>query len=161
VTTFTLIRRSLRFHARAHLGALLGAAVGSAVLVGALIVGDAVRGSLRDMALARLGKVEVALASGDRVFRDQLARDLAPKLDAATAPALQLASTAANEDGSTRANHVQALGVNEDFWKLASQPPGFGQIPNDAVVLNQPLADQLKVKAGETVLLRVPKPSQL
>ena len=83
MTTFTLIRRSLRFHARAHLGALLGAAVGSAVLVGALIVGDAVRGSLRDMALARLGKVEVALASGDRVFRDQLARDLAPKLDAA------------------------------------------------------------------------------
>ena len=44
MTTFTLILRSLRFHARAHLGALLGAAVGSAVLVGALIVGDAVRG---------------------------------------------------------------------------------------------------------------------
>src|SRR5436189_3176319 len=77
MTTFTLIRRNLRFHARAHLGVLLGAAVGSAVLIGALIVGDSVRGSLRDMALARLGKVDVALASGDRFFRDQLASEIA------------------------------------------------------------------------------------
>src|SRR5437879_4319325 len=106
MTTFTLIRRSLRFHARAHLGALLGAAVGSAVLVGALIVGDSVRGSLREMALRRLGDVDFALASGDHLFRDQLSRDLASKLDDRTAAALQLTGTAANADGSARANQV-------------------------------------------------------
>ena len=66
MTIWTLIFRSLRFHARAHLGALLGAAVGSAVLIGALVVGDSVRGSLRDMALARLGKVQLELAANDR-----------------------------------------------------------------------------------------------
>ena len=56
VTTGTLIWRSLRFHARAHVGALLGAAVGSAVLIGALVVGDSVRLTLRDRALERLGR---------------------------------------------------------------------------------------------------------
>ena len=47
MTLWTLIRRSLRYHARAHLGVLLGATVGSAVLIGALLVGDSVRESLR------------------------------------------------------------------------------------------------------------------
>ena len=77
MTTWTLILRSLRFHARSHLGVLLGAAVGSAVLIGALVVGDSVRGSLREVALARLGRVDFALASGDRLFRARLADDLA------------------------------------------------------------------------------------
>ena len=56
MTFWTLIRRSLRFHARAHLGVVLGAAIGSAALIGALVVGDSVRESLTDMALRRLGK---------------------------------------------------------------------------------------------------------
>ena len=56
-----LNRRSLSFYWRAHLGVLLGAAVGTAVLVGALVVGDSVRFSLHQMALARLGRVLSAL----------------------------------------------------------------------------------------------------
>jgi hypothetical protein len=63
----------LTHHARSHLGVVLGAAVGSAALIGALLVGDSIRGSLRHMALARLGDVTVALESGDRFFRDKLA----------------------------------------------------------------------------------------
>jgi putative ABC transport system permease protein len=69
VNQSTLILRSLWHHARSHLGTFLGVAVGSAILTGALLVGDSVRGSLRDLALARLGKTEVALAGGDRFFR--------------------------------------------------------------------------------------------
>src|SRR5712692_9688548 len=73
MTSWMLIRRSLRFHARAHLGVVLGSTVGSAALVGALIVGDSVRGSLRDLALQRLGKVRFALENGDRLFGERLA----------------------------------------------------------------------------------------
>ena len=62
MTTRTLIRRSLRHHWRGHLGVLLGAAVGSAALIGALVVGDSVRGSLRETALQRLGWVDAAMA---------------------------------------------------------------------------------------------------
>ncbi len=56
-----LIFRSLRFYARSHLGSLLGVAVAGTVLVGALTVGDCMRESLRDMGLARLGKIDFVL----------------------------------------------------------------------------------------------------
>lgn len=161
MTTATLIWRSLRFHAKNHLGALLGAAVGTAVLVGALIVGDSVRQSLRDMALLRLGKVDVAVASGDRLFREQLARDLAQKTGAPVVSALQLPATAVNEDGTARANRAQVIGVRPDFWKMAGQPPAFAEIPPGSVVMNTHLARQLNVKVGDIAIFRVQKPSQL
>jgi putative ABC transport system permease protein len=69
----TLLLRSLRFHWRGHLGVLLGAAVGSAALIGALVVGDSVRLSLRGLALQRLGNVHFAMDVGDRHFRSGLA----------------------------------------------------------------------------------------
>ncbi|NBV22202.1 MAG: ABC transporter permease, partial [Proteobacteria bacterium] len=155
MTLWTLALRSLRFHARAHLGVLLGATVGAAVLIGALLVGDSVRGSLRDMALARLGKVEAAMATGDRLFRAELATNLQ------AAPVLVLPGTVNSADGSRRANRVHVLGVDESFWKLAEKAPSFATIPADGVVLNQPLADQLGAKPGDEVLLRVSKVSAL
>ncbi len=166
---WTLIVRSLRFHARSHLGALLASVVGSAVLIGALVVGDSVRGSLREMALSRLGGIEVALASNDRLFRatlaDEIAGDLNGNSTAGTnviaAAVLQLPGTAATGDGSARANRVQILGVDASFWKLANMAPAFAEIPADAVVLNRTLAEQLAVKQGDSIVLRVQKPAQL
>ena len=155
MTLWTLALRSLRFHARAHLGVLLGATVGAAVLIGALLVGDSVRGSLRDMALARLGKIEAAMATGDRLFRAALAT----KLNAA--PVLALPGTVNSSDGSRRANRVHVLGVDENFWKLAAKAPPFATVPPDSVVLNQALAEQLAAKPGDEVLLRVSKVSAL
>jgi len=76
VTVRTLIRRSLRFYWRTHLGVVLGAAVSATILVGALVVGDSVRASLRGMALARLGNVVLAMAPQDRFFRAALADNL-------------------------------------------------------------------------------------
>ncbi len=171
MTARTLIFRSLRFHARAHLGVILGATVGSAALVGALVVGDSVRESLREMALARLGRTQAALAAGDRFFRAQLAADMlsGPVANDASAPArglnfaaaLQLAGTAVTDDASARANHVQILGVDENFWRLANQPPALGDLAPDEVVLNETLAGQLKARVGESILLRIEKPSLL
>ena len=94
-TLAALVRCSLVYHARSHLGALLGSAVGTAVLVGALVVGDSVRGSLRHMALARLGKTEFALNANDRFFRAALANEVASSLNAPATAVLQLAGTTA------------------------------------------------------------------
>ena len=55
VTLRTLVLRSLTFHWRTNLAVVLGVAAAAAVLAGALVVGDSVRGSLRDIALGRLG----------------------------------------------------------------------------------------------------------
>ncbi len=177
MTPLTLILRSLRFHWRSHLGVVLGAAIGSAAIIGALIVGDSVRGSLRERVLVRLGKTQTVLSSGDRLFRADLAKRLTPGhfvyegelrafgAEAANqgflAPVLQLPGTASTPDGTARANRVQVLGVDSQFWKLATKSPSFGELPKDAIILNRPLAEQLSVKVGDDVLLRIAKPSLL
>ena len=59
------------------MGVLLGTILAGAILTGALVVGDSVRFSLKQMALARLGQTTLALTSGDRFFRADLAQELA------------------------------------------------------------------------------------
>jgi hypothetical protein len=51
----TLLARSLAWYWRTNLAVLLGVATAVGVLGGALVVGDSVRASLRDLVLARLG----------------------------------------------------------------------------------------------------------
>jgi hypothetical protein len=146
MTFWTLIRRSLRFHARAHFGVVLGAAIGSAALIGALVVGDSVRGSLRERGLEGLGKVEFALSLPDRFVTETLVRRL-PGRSASSwsedggstrvfylgrpAGALVMPALAAREDGEARANRVNLIGVGVytnnfnngqvSFWDFAER----------------------------------------
>ncbi len=161
LTGATLARRSIAFYWRSHLGTIAGAAIATAVLTGALLVGDSVRGSLKAMALARLGKVDFALASGDRLFRAELAGQM--QLDARgseIASVLQLPGTAGNPEGSTRANQVQINGVGADFWKLANSAVK-SELADNTVWINRPLASHLKTKVGDAIILRVPRVSHL
>jgi len=186
MTIWTLVRRSLQFHARAHLGVLLGATVGSAALVGALIVGDSVRESLRQRALARLQQVHYALLSGDRFFRQDLGNRIeqlssstvSPSISAVSdrvaltteshAAGLLLAGTAARPDSRARANRVQILGVQGETWpKFAGWQSVLSSNllqrwrAGEVVLLNEALARQLAVNPGDEIILRVRKPSAL
>jgi putative ABC transport system permease protein len=160
MTPWTLVRRGLRFHWRTHLGVAGGAAVGTAVLVGALAVGDSVRHSLRETALARLGGVRLALEAPERTFRDALADTLTGEVTR-VAPVLRLDGIAVRVDGTARAFGVHVHGVDDRFGALAGTaavPPAGAR---DAVVLNGPLARRLGVGPGDTVLLRVERPGLL
>lgn len=160
MTPRTLIGRSLRFHWRSHLGVVLGAAIGSAALIGALIVGDSVRHSLREKALERLGNISVAWTAGDRLVRQELATSAQKVLgnDWRVEPVLAVAGSAAREDGTARANQVQVIGAGADFFSLGG---ASNQIKEGEVLLNESLASQLQAKAGELIVLRVRKPSAL
>src|SRR3569832_294486 len=120
MTFWKLILRSLRFHARTHLGVLLGAIIGSAALIGALIVGDSVKGSLRDRALARLGTVAYGMSTGARFFLRTLnerteageVHSIVPSgnqwvklgsFGSGRAALMQLPGTASRADGTARA----------------------------------------------------------
>ncbi|MBG86653.1 MAG: hypothetical protein CMO80_07110 [Verrucomicrobiales bacterium] len=155
-----LILRSVTHHARSHLGVVLGAAIGAAILVGALLVGSSVQQTLHRMALDRLGKIDHAMVTGDRLFREQLATDLSDESVSAV-PVLLLPGTAVNSDTGQRANRVQIVGVNEAFWQLANDVPEIGGIGEDQVVLNDWLAHNLKLDVGDEIVLRVPKLSSL
>ena len=57
------MRRTLTYYWRFNLAVLLAAAVATTVLGGALLVGDSVRASLRDLILDRLGRIDYALVA--------------------------------------------------------------------------------------------------
>lgn len=160
LTPSTLRRRSLRFHWRAGLAVVFGTMAGAAALIGALFVGDSMRASLREQALARLGPVDYAV-DGGRFFGEALAEKFAAdgdlkQLIESACPLVTLRASVTNASGDARVNGIQTLGVDERFWRMFGDDDAT--LDGRAVILNQPLADSLGVRAGDDVLLRLPKP---
>jgi len=158
-----LALRGTRHHWRAHLGVLLGAALGATVLVGALLVGDSVRASLLSQALSRIGGVDAALSSNDRFFRAELAEELEAELASARfSPVLQVQAVVSARGGARRAGNVALHGIDGRFLALGPRPPQSGVLAGPGEVrLSPSLARQLEAELGDTLLLRVERPSAL
>jgi ABC-type lipoprotein release transport system permease subunit len=154
----TLVHRGIQFYRRTHLGVIAGCAVSAAVLVGALFVGDSVKGTLEHTALARLGRVHSALDAGNRFFRDELGRRIRDGLKTDVAAALRVQGMAIRD--ATQVNRVEVIGVDSPFFALAETPPALTLGPGQ-VALNEKLAAALGAKAGEEVALRTFKPGLL
>ncbi len=159
-----LILRSLVYYWRTHLGVLLGTMIGTAVLVGALVIGDSVRGSLKRLVSVRLGKIEYALFSEERFFRAQLADDLGNSLGVKAVPAMKLRGIASSGDDNLRENNIQVLGIDDRFWELWSSELNFNSLRDDEAMVNERLAARLNVQVGDEVLVRIllvnPMPSE-
>ena len=141
----------------------------TAVLTGALLVGDSVRGSLRHLTLARLGRIDELLVV-DRFFREELAAELSghPDFDddfLAAVPAILFPSATAEStggEGRRRAAGVTVLGVGPDFWALGDGTLDPGKpLKEGQIILNEPLAQELNAKVGDQVVLRLGKASQV
>lgn len=156
--------RNLRYHRRAHLAATLGVVAGSAALMGALFVGDSLRGSLRAEALGRLGDVDHVLRA-PHYFREALADDLAaaaPDLRLHVAPAVALRGSATHADTRAVAAGIRVWAIEARFGALATPSSPFGRTPGDGeVVLNGPLAAELGARKGDAILLRVARPASI
>jgi len=140
MSRLALILRSLVWHWPTHVGVIIGAAVATMMLVGALVVGDSVRQSLREIALQRLGETTLAMQTGERLVREELAKAIGEKLDTDLAPVFQLGGTVVTPDGSARASNVQVLGVDHRFWKLGGKPI---VLSGETCAINAQLAQQL------------------
>ena len=157
--TFTeqrFLRRSLIYHRGIHTAVALGVAVGTAVFAGALLVGDSVRGSLRDLTLDRLAGIDHAIVS-DRYFREELADELAASgrfvsaFDQA-APAILIRGSVEAAATSSRASRVNIHGVDGRFWSFFAPPeplPG----PRE-VLINETLADEINAQVGDALIVR-------
>lgn len=159
----TLLTRSLMFHWRSHLAVGLGVVVATATLVGALLVGDSMRGSLLDNAVNRLGKVDYMLNSQRFVTESLIGSLNADDSFRATfrdaAPAIVISGGASNPESGARSNKITVFGVDDRFWKLARDDSlqSVKMPEGRQVILNQALADQLGAAAGNAVLLRMGK----
>lgn len=154
------MRRSLSFYWRSHLALALAAATTTAVLTGALVMGDSVRGSLRALALERLGRIDAALVS-PRALRLELASDLG----ADVVPAFLSPGSVEHAGTGARAARVSIVGVEDGFGGLfPGETLDFtrreGQIA-PSVVVNESLARELGAEVGHELLLRLPRPAEI
>lgn len=164
MTTLQLVRRNLRFYWRTNLAVIVGVATAVAVLAGALLVGDSVRASLRNLFLQRLGNsTQVVTTSG--FFREQLAADIQSQKEFAqngftgTCPLIALEGTVSHEASKRRGSGIRVYGVDERFWTFHRRQvsaPG-----NNDVYLSDGLARELGANAGDSLLVRVQKFSEI
>lgn len=150
--------RNLSYFLTANLLLVLGVAIGTAVLTGALLLGDSLKGSLRQQTLDRLGTIENALM-GDRFFpasvAERLGQDVVPVL------VLRGSVVRRSADGSQllgRAGKVEVVGVSPSFWTLFGENRAAW---NDGFLINQALADALHMQPDEGLEVRMEKPSSI
>ena len=169
------MRRDLSYYWRMSLAVTAGAAVASAVLTGALIVGESVRGSLKDLTLERLGGIDHAV-TGQRFLPADVADRLAgdPDLSSsfrAVTPAILLQGSVEHADKKTRASQVGLQGVDSRFIELFS---GDGDAEGNTdlfagaeggvfppVVVNQGLAKALNAEVGDSILVSLQRFTQV
>src|SRR3954470_793700 len=82
MTTLRLILRNLTHFRAASIAVVAGMTVATAVLAGSLMVGDSVRGSLKQLAVDRLGPVDYALVT-NQFFDDSTKSSLAARVASA------------------------------------------------------------------------------
>ncbi|MBN1444049.1 MAG: FtsX-like permease family protein [Planctomycetes bacterium] len=159
-----LILKSIAYHIRSYIAVLLSAATACAVIAGALLVGDSVRGSLRDHALGRLGRVHASLVS-DRFLREDLAADLAADSEVAAAfagavPAILLRGSVVHTATGRRAAGVGIVGADERF--AAVSVDGFQWRPQGrSAVVNARLAGELGARPGDALLIQFERESDV
>jgi len=164
MSTAQLLKRSLTYYWRTNLAVVLGVAVAVAVLAGALLVGDSVRASLRDLVVQRLGQTSFVVTSSG-FFRDRLATDIQedPQFGtngfALACPLISIQAQATHEASKRVASAIKLYGVDDRFWKFNGRERTGPQ--NRTVYMSQTLANELGANAGDPLLLRLEKPSDI
>ena len=144
MSMFRLIARSLTHYRQLHAGLLAGVVLACGILTGALLMGDSVDYSLREIASLRLGRIAYAMNWANRFFAQDLAKRLG-KQEARTRPvaAVLLRGMASVPSGRDKArnqlNRVQVLGVGPDFWRFAEEASFSAALgPQEAAVSRRP-----------------------
>ena len=150
----SLVRRSLAYYWRTNLAVVLGVATAVAVLAGALVVGDSVRASLRDLVLNRIGRADTVVTAAN-FFPEQLSLALAQGERFSACPIIAVDGLVVHGAGGRRTNGVQVYGVDERFWRF------HGVNAPALPALSVALADDLGAKPGDPLLLRVERPSAI
>ncbi len=171
------MHRGLTHHWRVNITVALAVAVCTAVLTGALLVGDSVRASLRDLTLDRLGHIDSSLVA-ERFFRADLAGEIAAQPDfdpdfERVVGAILLRGNAVHAGSRARAAQINVLGIDEAFAEMFAEPTtsevfqhqtgvtppalSFARASGQlfpSIVINTALQRELGAELGDQLLVR-------
>jgi len=147
---------SLRHYRGVHAMVVCGVAVAIAVLSGATVVGSSVRGSLRDLALSRLGNTRIVVSS-NTPFREALAANTTM---AGAAPLIALTGAVTNDRNRRTASRVAVFGVDERFYRFHGRSTAVAPHGRD-LWMSEALARELEAATSDVVIVRVAKPSDI
>ena len=152
-----LILRSLAYYWRTNLAIIAGIAIAVAVLSGALLVGQSVKSSLKDLLYERIGATEY-LISAEHFFEEELAASI--NSDVHSCPIILLKGVLTRERTGVRSHAVNVYGVDDRFWQFqGAAVPAF---PDDrAAYVGDPLSRQLGIEQDDSILLRVEIPQAI
>lgn len=159
LTARSMIAAGVRYNWRTSTAVALGVAIATSVIVGALLVGDSMRGSLRGLTVERLGKIESVVAPGGFFSAENAASTLGVSEEELAAIILfdRAVIETAGPGGALRAGAVQTIGCDESFWRLDVTGITPESMPDEnSIVLTQALADDLSVAVGDQVTIRLP-----
>jgi ABC-type lipoprotein release transport system permease subunit len=166
MTTATLLKRNLIYYWRTNAAVVCGVAIAVAVLAGALLVGDSVRASLRELVLQRLGRTAYVV-SASNFFREELVEELRGHREFAGAsfegacPLVVFEGVVVDAASGRRGGGVQVYGVDERFWQFQGMDAARRALGEREVALSAGLAAELGAQAGGELLLRIEKPSAI
>ncbi len=153
MTLYKYIIKSLWFFRKQHIAVLAGTIISTAVLTGALIIGDSVKFSLRNLVEKRLGDVEYAMHTGDRFVSSETAEKISEAIGVKSAAVLSVKAIAVNPDSASRVNKTITIGIDNNFWKLSDV--NMPDLSEDEAIVNTDLAAKLHLKVGDEFLLKV------
>ena len=154
------ISRGVWHYKVSYLGVGAGAVLGAAVLLGALIAGDSVKETLRQVAGQRVGQVEQVFVAGEGFFRDALANDIETN-GLRAAPVLLLRGQLSASASGRGQGSVQILGIDDRFWGFSPESAGPVALESREVAVNSYLAESLGLGEDDSVILRLQEPGML
>ncbi|HEY7544611.1 MAG TPA: ABC transporter permease, partial [Blastocatellia bacterium] len=163
--SLTLIKRNLIHYRRTNLAVILGVSIAVAVLAGALMVGDSVRASLRDIFLSRLGKTDIVI-TGASFFREQLVDDVRSQQSFSdhfsdACPLIVYEGLVAHEKSGRRGAGIAVYGVDERFWRFHGLERPNRTDDTGGVLVSAALASELGSAVGDTLILTLRKLSAI
>ncbi|WP_233148620.1 FtsX-like permease family protein [Rhodopirellula sp. MGV] len=156
---WSVIFAGVRHNWRTTLSVALGVAIATSVIVGALLVGDSMRGSLRELTVERLGKIDSVIAPGGFFATESIAKRVGqtPETIAAVLLFDQAVIEANSDDKLRRSGSIQVVGCDDAFWNLdTSGVAPKATLDDSSVVITESLATELGVNVGDQVTVRLP-----
>ena len=161
-----LIKTNLVYYWRTNLAVVLGVATAVSVLAGALLVGESVRASLRDLFLKRLGKTDLVISSS-HYFPETLARRVQAHSQfqesfKGLCPLIVTSAVVVHQENRRRASEVQVYGVDERFWQFHEKPEEAPASFNQRnALVSESLSKEIGIREGDSILIRLEAPSEI